>query len=203
MCYHFKQPKGIQQIAQRFNVDQFDFDDFEDHTFNGFSHPLKMIITDEHPKKIELARWGLLPEYVKDEKKFKTNTLNARIEDLNETLYNKYQKNRCLIIVEEFYEWKHINNITYKHRIFTRDKEPFAFAGIYSNWNGTDTFSILMTEANTLMADIHNSAKRMPVVLQREEEQLWLQGEKTELYKNRKEVQLVAEPLDNMPLELF
>lgn len=203
MCYHYKQPKGIGQIAKRFQVHMFDFDDFVEHSFNGFDHPLKMVISDRKPKTVGLASWGLMPTYVKDPKEFKANTLNARIEDLDINLYKEYSQNRCLVLAEEFYEWKHINNIAYKHRIFSADGEPFAFAGLYSNWHGKDTFTIVTTEANDLMADIHNTARRMPVVLKRNEESLWLGGEEALNFKNRKEVQLLAEPLDNLPLQLF
>jgi putative SOS response-associated peptidase YedK len=55
-----------------------------------------------------------------------------------------------------------------------------SLAGLYSEWissvSGEVTFSftVLTTAANELMADIHNSKKRMPLILERENEDLWL-----------------------------
>jgi len=55
-----------------------------------------------------------------------------------------------------------------------------SLAGLYDEWISTDTgieistFTILTTEANELMAGIHNSARRMPVLLERSAEMRWL-----------------------------
>jgi len=53
-------------------------------------------------------------------------------------------------------------------------------AGLYDTWanpeTGEDekTFSIVTTSANQLMEKIHNTKKRMPVILSREEEGKWI-----------------------------
>ena len=209
MCYRYKQGSPKNLVAKRFKLDLEDVGEFTTGELNGFAHPNAPIIIDKYPNQLKMERWGLLPSFVKEPDAFKTNTLNAKIETLEETVYKNSVNNRCLVIASEFYEWKHIGKEKIKHRIWTADGEPFAFAGIYQPFYDSAedrtiyTFTILTTEANELMADIHNSAKRMPVVLKKEEESLWLQGEPTEIYKNRKEVELIAEPLDVMPLELF
>ena len=62
------------------------------------------------------------------------------------------------------------------------NEEPFAFGGIYSEWTDKNTgellntYSIVTTEANELMAEIHNNKKRMPVILTPETEKFWLAG---------------------------
>ncbi len=179
--------------------------------YNGFTHPDTPIITYEDPGKIVNAQWGLVPFFAKDNpKEFwkKSNTLNAKIETVDTKKSFKHSlDNRCLVLATAFYEWKHVGKEKVKHIIYAKDNEPFAFAGlcqpVINNGEVKFTYTILTTEANELMAEIHNSKKRMPVVLRKEEEQLWLKGESMEIYHNRKEVQLVAEPLDNMPLQLF
>jgi putative SOS response-associated peptidase YedK len=209
MCYRYKQGSPKNLISKRFNIDLFDLGIVTTEEMNGFAHPNAPIIIDREPNRLKMERWGLLPSFVKDPGTFKTNTLNAKIETLEETVYKNSVDNRCLVIASEFYEWKHVGKEKIKHRIWTADGDPFAFAGIYQPFYDSEedktiyTFTILTTEANELMADIHNSAKRMPVVLQKEEENLWLAGEPTEIYKNRKEVQLIAEPLEPLPLQLF
>ncbi|MFC6095797.1 SOS response-associated peptidase [Flavobacterium qiangtangense] len=203
MCYSYKISLGKKQLEMAFAAILDSDEDIFNGAVSGFTHPRMPIIRNENPKEIELSTWGLIPNFIKDDRNDfwkKTNTLNAKIETLKEKpSYRQSAENRCLVLATEFFEWKHIGKEKYKHRIWTKDEKPFAFAGIYQD----DSFTILTTEANELMADIHNSKKRMPVVLRKEEEELWLSGEPLENYHNRKEVELLAQPLDDMPMELF
>jgi len=204
MCYWYAQWLAKKQLEMAFQaILELDEDILNPGIYNGFNHPAVPIIKDDSSDKIQLAKWGLVPSFVKgDSNDFfkKTNTLNAKIETIKEkNSFRQSADKRCLVLATEFFEWKHIGKGKYKHRIWTKDEKPFAFAGIYQD----DTFSILTTEANELMADIHNSKKRMPVILRKDEEKLWLSGEPLEVYHNRKEIELVAEPLDDMPMELF
>lgn len=80
-------------------------------------------------------------------------------------------------------------------------EDLFAFAGLYSVWtnpqNGQQmlTYTILTTEANELMAKIHNTKKRMPVVLNSEHHNLWLTGEDYKTFAFPYEVNLMANPV--------
>ena len=64
-----------------------------------------------------------------------------------------------------------------------------SLAGLWSEWTDTssglmiNTFSVITTGANDLMSEIHNSKKRMPVVLEKKNESLWLdqQADREEL----------------------
>ena len=53
-------------------------------------------------------------------------------------------------------------------------------AGLWSLWIDPDTdeemitYTIITTEANPLMKIVHNKKKRMPVILTKESDQLWL-----------------------------
>ena len=63
------------------------------------------------------------------------------------------------------------------------DNEPFAFAGLWSEWVDKTTgeiiktYTILTMEANDLMSEIHNTKKRMPIILSPDTEINWLQGD--------------------------
>ncbi len=67
-----------------------------------------------------------------------------------------------------------------KYQIMLDTNEPFAFAGLWSEWNDVNTgqmlttYTILTTAANELMSEIHNSQKRMPIILAKEDEEKWL-----------------------------
>jgi putative SOS response-associated peptidase YedK len=87
---------------------------------------------------------------------------------------------RCLVVVDGFFEWRHVNNKSYPYYIGLVDHQPFALAGIWDKWQNPDTgiesrtFSVITTEANPLMAQIHNTKKKMPVILPMDHEKNWI-----------------------------
>ena len=143
------------------------------------------LITDEKPGEINLFNWGLIPLWAKDDK-IRKMTLNAKIETVVEKpAFRNFVKNRCLVIADGYYEWQWLDSKgkgKQKFLLEPEDQEIFAFAGIYSTWTNPDTnelinsYSIITTEANELMGEIHNNKKRMPVVLKKEDHSLWLSG---------------------------
>lgn len=156
---------------------------------SGFSHPELLIYTDRSPDFPEVATWGLVAEWVQDEEQMKkswNNTLNAR----GETIFDKKsfsiaaKNSRCLIYVDGFYEHYHFNNKTYPFFIHRKDGQALIFAGLYTEWQSPETgskintFSIVTTTGNGMMAKIHNNPKlegsRMPVILSDELADKWL-----------------------------
>ena len=105
--------------------------------------------------------------------------INARAETLLEkpSFRNAFKKQRCLVLADGFYEWKRTPDQKRPYRITMKNNDPFALAGIWDVWitpEGEElrSFSIITTEPNDLMKDLHN---RMPVILKRENEDRWLQ----------------------------
>lgn len=119
-------------------------------------------------------------------KKQWNNTLNARGETIFEkpSFRTSAKNHRCIIYVAGFYEHHHYNNKTYPFFIYRKDAQPMALAGLWSEWKNPDTggrlntFSIVTTKGNKMMARIHNNPKlkepRMPVILPSELEDEWL-----------------------------
>ena len=184
MCFHSKQTKSAQEVENRFNAKIEKKELFQSQeNINGFIFPKNPIITDEKPNIIQLYNWGLIPSWSKDED-IKKLTLNARIETIDEkpSFSNSINK-RCLVIANGFYEWQWLDSKgknKIKYEIGIGNDELFAFAGIYSTWKNPstneikNTYSILTTQANHLMAEIQNSKKRMPIILKPEDENKWL-----------------------------
>lgn len=122
------------------------------------------------------------------------NTLNAIGEEVLEKVTYKEAalKRRCLVLSSGFYEWRHYKSpgakkeSTYPYRIGVKEKEYFFMAGIWQPWADQDSgemvnsFAILTTAANPLMAQIHNKKKRMPVILPEELAWQWIQEGLTE-----------------------
>ena len=93
---------------------------------------------------------------------------------------SSFRSKRCIIPVKGFFEWQHVGNEKIPWYIYHSENEILSIAGIYDDWieNRTgevfSTFSIVTTEANELMAKIHNSGKRMPVILDKTSESKWI-----------------------------
>ncbi|MFA9215340.1 MAG: SOS response-associated peptidase [Candidatus Methylacidiphilales bacterium] len=185
MCFTIKQSKEPKELEQRFKAkNKFNLNIISDN-INGFTFPKTSVISNQNPNEIQLFHWGLLPSFTQD-MGFIKNTLNAKIETLEEkpSFKNSIQ-NRCLIIADGFYEWQWLDKAgkkKQKYLIELPNQDLFCFAGIYNQWvnkltgETLNTFAMLTTEANPLMAEIHNSKKRMPVILTPQNENLWLGG---------------------------
>ncbi len=183
MCYHTKQSKDIKPLEERFEA-TVAYHNFESSDrYNGFTHPQTPVICNSHANQIQLYHWGLIPFWTKDNS-IRKHTLNAKIETLTELpSFRNAVKNRCLILVDGFYEWKWLDpkgKEKQQYLISMPNDEPYAIGGIYSKWTDKETgeimhtYAMVTTEANELMAEIHNTKKRMPLILTHENEKLWL-----------------------------
>ena len=105
-------------------------------------------------------------------------TFNARSESIDKkpSFSSSFRSKRCIIPVKGFFEWQHVGNEKIPWYIYHSENEILSIAGLYDEWieNNTgevfSTFSIITTDANDLMAEIHNSAKRMPAILDKSSE---------------------------------
>jgi putative SOS response-associated peptidase YedK len=184
MCFHVKQTASPKAMSQRFDAEIASGLLFapQEH-INGFSFPLLPVITQQEPSLIQPLSWGLIPSWAKNDE-IKKMTLNAKIETLHEKpAFKEVVAQRCLVIANGFYEWQwldHKGKNKIKYEIGLENEALFAFAGLYAHWVEPNTgalkstCTILTTAANELMANIHNSKKRMPVILHPKDEQLWL-----------------------------
>jgi len=186
MCFYSKLSKKAVELEKRFKANMNNPELFSgNEIINGFSFPYNPVITNKDPGIIQLFNWGLIPSWSKD-KEIRKNTLNARIETIQEKVSFKNNiQNRCLILADGFYEWQwqdELGKKKQKYLIHLPNNEAFAFAGIYSKWVDKEsgellnTYSIITTEAKGLMLDIHNSKKRMPIILNSSTENDWLEN---------------------------
>jgi putative SOS response-associated peptidase YedK len=156
--------------------------------YHAFGLPGIPAICSGKTDKIQILKWGLIPSWVKSMEsasEIRLKTFNARAEsiDTKPSFSGSFNSKRCIIPVKGFYEWQHSGAKKIPWYIYRSDNEIISFAGLWDEWveNSTGekfcTFSIVTTDANELMADIHNSAKRMPVILDRQAESKWLDTE--------------------------
>jgi putative SOS response-associated peptidase YedK len=154
------------------------------HFVNGFTFPEMPVIPSGTVRSIRRFRWGLVPAWTRDEEQadlIRSNTLNARSESVFEkpSFRKPILSGRCLVPADGFFEWQHEGTRKIPWFIRIKGAGIFSFGGIWDQWTNPDgtiryTFSILTTEANPMMAGIHNSKKRMPLILPEESEEKWL-----------------------------
>jgi putative SOS response-associated peptidase YedK len=118
---------------------------------------------------LDQLRWGLIPYWCNDPTGGR-KPINAKCETVRDlpTFREAYRRRRCVVPVDGFFEWRAIKGQKAKqpYAIAMKDGAPFGIAGIWENWKDptsgewTRTFAIITTDANELVADIHD---RMPV----------------------------------------
>ncbi|MBI4063449.1 MAG: SOS response-associated peptidase [Elusimicrobia bacterium] len=163
-------------------VDRFGFEDKEidfKPRYNIAPGQEAPIVIWEEIRLCRLIRWGLVPHWAKEEA-IGYKMINARAETIAEKpSYRKsFERRRCLVLADGFYEWQKVDGLKQKipMRIMLKNKEPFAFAGLWDVWKKPDggelrSFTIITTEPNDFMKAIHN---RMPVILRQKDEEMWL-----------------------------
>jgi putative SOS response-associated peptidase YedK len=202
MCFYTKLTKTATEVESRFQAKLQEPSLFHpQEKINGFGFPETPVILAEKPQMISLYSWGLVPAWAKD-KDIQKYTLNAKIETVNEKpSFKNSVHQRCLVIANGYYEWQWLDakgKTKQPYELCLPNEELFAFAGLYSQWVDAstgeikNTYTILTTEASPLLAEIHNHKKRMPVVLNREDETRWLQHEPIQNFAYPYNVDLIA-----------
>ncbi|APG59561.1 SOS response-associated peptidase [Christiangramia salexigens] len=203
MCYRTKLNSKIASIEKALDAKFIEPDRYRPQKeINAFTFMETPVITNDNPGEINMYHWGLIPFWAKDDK-IKKMTLNSKIETASEKpAFRNSVENRCLIIADGYYEWQWLDSkgkSKQKYLIQPSDQKIFTFAGIYSNWKNPETgeqvnsYSILTTEANELMSEIHNNKKRMPVVLKPNDQKAWLNGDEIQKFSFPYEVDLKAQ----------
>ncbi|MBK8497517.1 MAG: SOS response-associated peptidase [Flavobacteriales bacterium] len=149
---------------------------------SAFARPAWPVVTSRDPQRISVLRWGLLPRFVRTEeeaKEFlkKAPTFNAISEEVaaKRTFKNAFEKGqRCLIPVTNFYEWRHEGKQKIPYSIRLKGADIFCLGGLWEKGEDMDTYTVLTTRANALMAHIHNTKKRQPVIIAPEHWEAWL-----------------------------
>ena len=178
------------------------------HT-NGFNFPAMPVITQAEPDKVQAYHWGLIPHWIPssaDAQKIRAQTLNAKGETIFEKpSFRTYApQNRCLILADGFFEWTEFKKKKYPHYIELNSAELFAFAGLYAHWVDKETgelhrtFTMITTDANPLMARVHNVKKRMPVMLHQSQWSGWLMPS-----LNKEEVLSFLQPYDESEMKAY
>ena len=190
MCGRYVVVSGIETIENRFNVDAGEINFAPNYNVSpGNSAP---VILNRNRHHLDIGQFGFTPSWAKKQ----MYLFNARAEgDANKNndpdytggkgiihkpaFRNAIRHKRCLIIADAFIEGTIKERLNKPYLVYLRNKQrPFAFAGIYDDWANPATgeiiltFAIITTVANDLIRKLPHH--RSPVILQRKDEQKWL-----------------------------
>jgi putative SOS response-associated peptidase YedK len=186
MCFSVNVNLIKEELENRYGATLIDPDKYRpSYYYHAFGLPDMAAICSDMPDRIKLLKWGLIPSWTKnpeDAEIIRYKTFNARSEsiDTKASFSSSFKSKRCIIPVKGYFEWQHIGKDKIPWYIYGAENEILSFAGLYSEWTGQNTgeiyntFSIITTDANNLTAEIHNSGKRMPAILDKPSEDLWL-----------------------------
>ena len=148
-------------------------------------------------------RWGLVPSWAKD-LKMGSKMLNARSETASSkpSFRSAFKKRRCLVLADGFYEWKKVGSKKQPYWIQVNES-LFAMAGLWETWKDpsadgaiVETCTVLTTQANDAMSDLHD---RMPVILDPEDHEMWLDSNFHEV----EPLQKLMSPYANEAISMF
>ncbi len=141
------------------------------------TQPVPVVIHENGARHFRLMRWGFVPSWVKDPRKF-TLLINARSETVQEKPAFKHaiRRRRCLIPADGYYEWQSIGGRKQPFFIYPRAGGPIGFAGLAETWMGPngeemDSVAIITAEASTGMSVLHH---RVPVTIAADRFDQWL-----------------------------
>jgi len=176
MCGRYTMLADELDIIKAFDLKQERIEGYEQNYNVAPGQQVLTIIHNGKEKCGGYLRWGLVPSWAKNEK-IGYKMINARSETAHEkpSFKKLMVKKRCLIIADSFYEWKKTDAGKQPKRIQVKNRELFAFAGLWEKWEQDDktlfTCTILTKDANTFMQDIHH---RMPIILPKMKDEEWI-----------------------------
>lgn len=181
MCGRYVSATPPDQIANYFDVEALGETLVEPKYNVAPTTRVPVVYEPEGTRTLDLARWGLVPSWAKEEK-IGNRMINARAETVATTnaFRAAFKRRRCIIPADGFYEWQKIPGQKTKQPMYIHpaDKGLFAFAGLYEVWRGPEkdldplfSCAIITGDPNERVAEVHD---RMPVMLPASAWDLWL-----------------------------
>ncbi len=185
MCGRYFRRSDKQRIAEAFRLGKlpegFVLPEGDYNVAPTTFQPVIRASRETGARELAMMRWGLVPHFAKSLADFKGfSTINAKAESLLKRAMWRvpFERHRCLVPADGFYEWKPLNAKTKQPYAFgMKSGEPFAFGGLWDAWKDPATgdwlqsFTIITTDPNELTAKVHN---RMPVIVKPSDYDRWL-----------------------------
>lgn len=202
MCGRFTQERPASELAEIFSAEPLADDPGGRFNVAPTDEALVVVQRDDR-RAVTAYRWGLIPHWAADAK-VGSRMFNARAETLSTSpaFRDAFQRRRCLVPVDSFYEWKREGTIRQPYRVVREDRRPLALAGLWAGWRdpATETvrrtFTIVTTRPSQALGDLHD---RMPVVIEPGSWATWLGAEPAD----PSELRALLEPVEDLDLEIY
>ena len=192
MCGRFLLLTDLRIITESFNIQNIACEYRPDNNLSP-GQQIVAVLRKDNQNTLDNLRWGLIPAWAKDSS-IGNKMFNARAETIaaKPSFRNAFQKRRCLIPTDGFYEWQKLGKMKKPFRFSLKSGKPFGFAGLYETWlspenESVHTCTIITTEPNKLMQPIHD---RMPVIVGKKLEASWIDPGN----HNQKELLAILQP---------
>jgi len=176
MCGRFVLLTDLSVIIESFDIQDVTSESRPGNNISPGQQVAAVLRKDDHNSLVDF-RWGLIPSWAKDPS-IGNKMFNARAETIAEkpSFKNAFQKKRCLIVADGFYEWQKLGKVKKPLYFSLKSGRPFGFAGLHETWVSPEhqpihTCTIITTEPNELIQPIHN---RMPVIVEKDQEADWI-----------------------------
>lgn len=177
MCGRFTQQRPASELAEIFGAEPL-VDDPGEHYNVAPTDEALVVVQREERRAITAYRWGLIPHWATDAK-VGSRMFNARAETVTRSpaFSRAFQRRRCLVPVDSFYEWKREGTVRQPYRVVRADGRPLVLAGLWAGWHDPvsdtvrRTFTIVTTTPNRALSELHD---RMPVILPEDAWARWL-----------------------------
>jgi putative SOS response-associated peptidase YedK len=172
MCGRFTLRTRLNILLQQFHAELRDEVELPPRYNIAPTQDIPVVRLTDAGRELTTMRWGLIPSWSKDANSGPL-LINARSETVSEkpAFRSVFKSRRCLIPADGFFEWKKVGKAKQPYYFQTADRGLFAFAGLWEKWEEIESCTILTTEANKLVAPMHD---RMPVMLSPNDYAEWL-----------------------------
>ena len=163
------------EIIEELMVDEWQVEDYSQSYNIAPTQNSLIMVQDKGSNIVREMRWGLIPGWSKNEL-HGSKMINARLETVTTkpSFKNLITQNRCIVLSNGYYEWKHNGNVKVPFFIHKRDQSLMLFAGLWTVWPVSSkrifTYTVLTTKSQGGISEIHD---RMPILLDKSKVEMW------------------------------
>jgi putative SOS response-associated peptidase YedK len=203
MCGRFTQQRPASEFAEIFAAEPL-ADELGARYNVAPTDDAFVVVQRDERRALTAYRWGLVPHWSGD-LKGAARMINARAETITSSpaFRAAFERRRCIVPVDSFYEWKREGTVRQPYRIVRADGRPMALAGLWAGWHDPEsevvrrTFTIVTTTPNAAIAGLHD---RMPVILRDGAWERWLPGGAA---SDPTELLAMLQPVDDVDLRIY
>jgi putative SOS response-associated peptidase YedK len=177
MCGRYSLTTSLDELVEEFDVRDVVLHDIQPRYNIAPGQLAPVVVRGREGVKLGELLWGFVPHWA-EKPGPRVSRINARAETAATlpAFRDAFRRHRCVVPADGFYEW----SAGAPHWIHRTDRGVLAFAGLWDRWRPQGggepllTFCVLTVAANATLRSLHD---RMPVILSRQDRDVWLDPE--------------------------